>query len=69
MLNTDENKLSLTLLAVIFSLCPLRQSPEGSLRVPRVPHLSDSREDEALGTRLVSSYVTGHELAVSAELR
>ena len=36
-------------------------------RLPRVSHLSDSREEEALGTRHVSSYVTGHELAQQSQ--
>ena len=42
-------------------------SPEGSLGVPRVSHLSDSQEEEALGTRLVLSYVTRHELAQQSQ--
>ena len=72
--NTDDNKLSITLLsllAVISKFCPLHL-PNDHLRVPRVSHLSDSQKEGALGTRLVSSYElccrTRVSSAVSAEL-
>ena len=58
------------MLAVIFSNSSLNFAlsvSRRSLRVPRVSHLSDSREEEALETRLVAELVTVHELAQQSQ--